>query len=107
MLCQLTCPSGTIYGKKGDWTFYGKKSQHGSIQVRLAHGTFEAERSVDKAFKESGPRMQADDEVGKAIIVCFTDMQKISRLCVNLTASGLTRYVVSTRSDLSVMYKEE
>ncbi len=33
----------TIYGKKGDWTFYGKQSQRGSIQVRPAHSLFESE----------------------------------------------------------------
>ncbi len=30
--------------KKGDWTFYGKQSQRGSIQVRPAHSSMESER---------------------------------------------------------------
>src|SRR6266568_359818 len=32
VLCQLPCPQRTIYGKKGDRTFYGKQKQRGSIQ---------------------------------------------------------------------------
>jgi hypothetical protein len=43
VLCQLTCPLRTIYGKKVDWTFYGKQSQRGSIQVRPALSRFESE----------------------------------------------------------------
>jgi hypothetical protein len=43
VLCQLTCPLRTIYGKKGDWTCYGKQSQRGSIQVRTAQSRFESE----------------------------------------------------------------
>lgn len=43
VLCQLTCPLRTIYGKKGDWTCYGKQSQRGSIQVRPAKTRFESE----------------------------------------------------------------
>jgi len=67
VICQDTCPPGMLYGSKSCWTRYGKKLQPGSTQVRLAHGTFKAEWSVDRTFKESGPRTQEGDEVRKAI----------------------------------------
>ncbi len=33
VICQLSCPKGTLYGSKGQGTCYGKKSKSESNQV--------------------------------------------------------------------------
>ena len=48
VICQNTCPLGTLYGLKSSWTHYGKKSWCEFIQVRPAQSTAEFEKAFVK-----------------------------------------------------------